>query len=125
VFNRSTRFVEHFRDFLAGSNACRAIDFGTPCALFTRFFVERSRDFVRPHFAARQSNERGGEMETHVADKMLVGAREAAAMLSICPKSLWNFTAPRGTIPSLTIGARRLYDPRDLREWIESQKGGA
>ncbi|MCX7428781.1 MAG: helix-turn-helix domain-containing protein [Planctomycetia bacterium] len=63
-------------------------------------------------------------METQVADKMLVGAPVAAAMLSICPKSLWNYTAPRGTIPSITIGTRRLYDPRDLREWIESRKGG-
>ncbi|MCX7428736.1 MAG: helix-turn-helix domain-containing protein [Planctomycetia bacterium] len=64
-------------------------------------------------------------MDTTLAEKMLVGTRGAAAMLSICPKSFWNCAAPRGTIPSITIGARRRYDARDLREWIDTQKGGA
>ena len=54
--------------------------------------------------------------------RLLVSAREAAEMLSICERSLRNYTAPRGTIPSLTIGTRRLYEVDTLRRWVESQK---
>ena len=55
--------------------------------------------------------------------KLLLSAREAAAALSICEKSLWNFTQPRGPIPSVKIGSRVLFSPSDLQNWIEGQKG--
>ena len=54
--------------------------------------------------------------------KMLLPADEAAESLSICPKTLWNHTEPRGTIPCVRIGTRVLYDPLDLRAWIDGQK---
>ena len=54
--------------------------------------------------------------------KLLMSGREAAAALSICEKSLWNHTVPRGTIPCVKIGARTLYDPRDLAAEIERRK---
>lgn len=54
--------------------------------------------------------------------KLLLAAREAAQSLSICPKTLWNHTVPRGTIPCVRIGTRVLYDPDDLRRWIAAQK---
>lgn len=56
--------------------------------------------------------------------KLLLSAREAAEALSICPKTPWSHTAPRGTIPAVRIGARVLYDPRDLTAWIDAQKQG-
>ena len=56
--------------------------------------------------------------------KLLLPAREAAAALAVCEKTLWNFTAPRGTIPSVKIGARVLYSPADLQAWIDKEKSG-
>ena len=58
------------------------------------------------------------------SSKLLLSAREAAEALSICGKTLWSHTAPRGTIPCLRIGARVLYDPHDLEAWIDAQKKG-
>lgn len=59
--------------------------------------------------------------------KLLLSQREAAAALSICQKTLYNFSHPRGPIPVLKIGSRPLYDPHDLKAWIAAQKakGGA
>ena len=54
-------------------------------------------------------------------EKLLFSAREAAKTLSICEKTLWNFTNPRGPIPSVKLGSRVLYSPRDLRNWIDNQ----
>lgn len=56
--------------------------------------------------------------------KLLLSAREAAGGLAICEKTLWTHTEPRGTIPCVRIGARVLYDPRDLAAWIDRQKKG-
>ncbi len=59
-------------------------------------------------------------------ERLLISAREAAAALSICEKSLWNFTIPRGSIPSTRIGSRVLYSTISLRKWASEQetKGG-
>ena len=56
--------------------------------------------------------------------KLLLLVREAAEALSVCPKSLWSHTEPRGTIPCVKIGVRVLYDPRDLAAWIDARKKG-
>ena len=53
--------------------------------------------------------------------KMLLSARAASKTLSICERSLWGVTK-RGEIPCIRIGRRVLYDPRDLRAWIDSKK---
>ena len=57
--------------------------------------------------------------------KLLVSVREAAAALSICEKSLWMMTTPRGPIPCVRLRRRVLYSVDDLRAWIDRQKGGA
>ncbi len=56
--------------------------------------------------------------------KMLLSAREAAEALSICEKSLWTRTQPRGDLPCVRIGTRVLYHIADLTAWIEAQKEG-
>ena len=56
--------------------------------------------------------------------RFLLAAREAAAALSVCPKTLWSITRPRGDLPCVRIGRRVLYDPADLRQWIDAQKRG-
>ena len=56
--------------------------------------------------------------------KLLFSAEEAAQALSICQKTLWSSTKPRGDVPCVRIGTRVLYDPADLRSWIFTKKGG-
>jgi len=53
---------------------------------------------------------------------LLLNTRETAATLSISPRKLWSLTN-RNDIPHVRIGRRVLYDPRDLRLWIDKQKG--
>lgn len=57
--------------------------------------------------------------------KMLLSAQQADESLSICEKTLWSNSEPRGTIPVVKIGRRTLYDPRDLQAWVETRKRGA
>lgn len=54
------------------------------------------------------------------APKLLLSAREAAAALCVCPKTLWSLTV-RGDLPCLRIGRRVLYSPAALNEWIAHQ----
>jgi hypothetical protein len=63
-------------------------------------------------------------VDTPAVPKLLLSARDAAKSLSICEKSLWSMTAPRGPIPCVRVGVRVLYDPRDLTAWIDQAKGG-
>lgn len=58
-----------------------------------------------------------------LADKnvLLLSAPDAAKALSIGLRKLWEVTN-RGDIPVVRIGRRVLYDPQDLRAWIEQQK---
>jgi uncharacterized protein YqjF (DUF2071 family) len=52
---------------------------------------------------------------------LLVDRHEAARLLSVCPGTIDNLRT-RGDLPSIKIGARRLYDMTDLRRYIDSQK---
>ena len=63
-------------------------------------------------------------MQTDVTDKLLLNVAEAAKALSVCPKTLWNKTEPRGSIPVMRIGTRTLYPVDGLRKWIASQSNG-
>ena len=56
--------------------------------------------------------------------KLLLAAQEAAEAMSICEKTLWSITEPRGDLPCVRIRRRVLYDPRDLEAWIDAQKEG-
>ena len=61
-------------------------------------------------------------MNESFEEKLLLSAREAAAALGVCEKTLWNYSRPRGDIPCLKLGARTLYTVDDLRAWISQQK---
>ena len=54
--------------------------------------------------------------------KLLLTAREAAAALSVCEKTLWSITEPRGDLPCVHVGRRVLYSVDDLRRWIDRKK---
>jgi excisionase family DNA binding protein len=54
---------------------------------------------------------------------LLVDALTAARLLGISPRLLWSLTR-KGEIRHVRIGRRVLYDPPDLRTWIDSRKVG-
>jgi len=55
---------------------------------------------------------------------LAVNAKQAAAMLGISPRTLWQLTNS-SRIPHIRLGRRILYRPDALRAWLErSEKGG-
>jgi hypothetical protein len=50
--------------------------------------------------------------------KLLLTAREAAAALSICGKTLFTMTAPRGPLRCIRIGKSVRYAVTDLQQFI-------
>jgi len=52
---------------------------------------------------------------------LLLNTKNAARALAISTRKLWELTNCR-EIPSVRIGRRVLYDPRDLQGWIEKMK---
>jgi hypothetical protein len=63
---------------------------------------------------ADSGNERAG--------RLLVDRLEAAFMLSVSPGTVDNLRI-RGELPSVKVASRRLYDPDDLRAYINARKG--
>ena len=57
---------------------------------------------------------------TETPAPLLVSTQAAAELLGISPKTLWSFTQPRGPVPCVRIGARVLYSPDRLREWLDA-----
>ena len=53
--------------------------------------------------------------------KGLLNAKQAAFLLGISERKLWEL-ANRGEIPRVEIDRRRLYDPKDVAEFIERMK---
>lgn len=56
-----------------------------------------------------------------LADTKLMNVRQVADQTGLCEKSVWNATAPRGTLPCVKLGARCLYRPEDVSAWIASR----
>jgi excisionase family DNA binding protein len=54
--------------------------------------------------------------------KLLLSTREAAKLLGISDRSLWNLTAPRGPVPAIRFGSIVRYSPDDLRAWIKQSR---
>ena len=54
-------------------------------------------------------------------DKLLITPREAAETLSVCEKTLWSLTAPRGPIRCVRLGRSVRYSVDALREFIAGQ----
>lgn len=52
---------------------------------------------------------------------MLVNRREAGRLLGVSPGTIDNLRL-RGELPSVKIGARRLFDVADLRRYVDEQK---
>ncbi|MFC1782009.1 helix-turn-helix domain-containing protein [Planctomycetota bacterium] len=59
--------------------------------------------------------------EEFVIEPLLLSAKDTAKALSISERTLWTYTK-NGEIPCVRLGDRVLYDPQDLRAWIELKK---
>ena len=59
--------------------------------------------------------------ENRTPEKLLLTPDEAAQQLSVCPKSLWSLTAPRGPIKCVRLGRSVRYSVDALREFIAQQ----
>ena len=51
----------------------------------------------------------------------LLSIRDVADQTGLCEKSVWNSTAPRGSLPCVKLGARILFRAEDVSAWIESR----
>jgi predicted DNA-binding transcriptional regulator AlpA len=59
------------------------------------------------------------------AHKLLLTPREAATALSVCEKTLWSLTAPRGDLPCVRLNRSVRYSVEALREWIADRQRAA
>lgn len=50
----------------------------------------------------------------------LLSAREAARQLSVCQKTLWSISHPKGALKTVRLGRRVLYPKAALQEWIRN-----
>jgi excisionase family DNA binding protein len=55
------------------------------------------------------------------AAPLLLTARQAAAALQVCEKTLWTLTRD-GKLPAVRIGRAVRYDVADVRRFIEAAK---
>lgn len=64
------------------------------------------------------------EHETVNGQPLLVTAHEAAQLLNVSEKTLWNHSAPRGLcIPVVRFGKTLRYSRAALEQWIAQQVG--
>lgn len=58
------------------------------------------------------------------ADVLLIAARDAARMLAVSERTLWDWTSPRGTLACVRRpgSGRVLYSVETLRAWIAAQE---
>jgi predicted DNA-binding transcriptional regulator AlpA len=57
-------------------------------------------------------------------ERLLLSAKEAASLLGMNRKTLWDHTAPRGAcIPSVRVGRFLRYSRTSLERWISEREG--
>jgi hypothetical protein len=54
-------------------------------------------------------------------DPILISARQAARALAMCEKRIVTMTKA-GDLPCIRNGRRILYDPDDLKAWVQRNK---
>ncbi|MBC7835118.1 MAG: helix-turn-helix domain-containing protein [Phycisphaerales bacterium] len=97
-----------------------------------RVFTEADLDHIGTELRRTSPGGRAGvpsnptpEHNSPQPHRLLIGGQEAAAMLSISPRSLWS-RMKAGDIPHTRIGSRVLYSVESLTRWVEDRsKGGA
>lgn len=61
-------------------------------------------------------------LSSSVSDRLLLTPRDAAETLSVCEKTLWSLTHPRGPIRCVRLGRSVRYSVDALREFIAGQQ---
>ncbi len=62
------------------------------------------------------------EIEVGELPPLLLTGAEAAKLMRVSRKTLWEHTAPRGSIRAIKFGSRFLrYSPAELQRWIEAR----
>ncbi|HEY4311749.1 MAG TPA: helix-turn-helix domain-containing protein [Pirellulales bacterium] len=54
--------------------------------------------------------------------KLLLTADEAAESLSVCRKTLYSMTVPRGPLPCVKVGRAVRYSVASIEAWIRGQE---
>ncbi len=54
-------------------------------------------------------------------EPLLLSPRDAARALSVCERTLYGLTVPRGDIPVIKVGGVVRYSVSDLREWARKK----
>jgi predicted DNA-binding transcriptional regulator AlpA len=66
-------------------------------------------------------------MEVHTGQKLALRPREAAEMLGISERTLFAYSAPRGSIPCIRFGSGKRksvrYPMAELEAWLRRQTG--
>ncbi|BBO33645.1 helix-turn-helix domain-containing protein [Lacipirellula parvula] len=57
--------------------------------------------------------------------QLLTTPREAAELLRISEKALWNLTVPRGDLQCVRLGRSVRYSLATLRKYVEQQQNAA
>lgn len=70
------------------------------------------------HTGAQTSG--GTDISAPLPPSLLVGAKQAAKLLGISPRLLWDLTDTR-ELTCIRIGRRVLYPLSALENWVESQ----
>ena len=60
-------------------------------------------------------------MESTSDKPLLITSEQAARLLTISKRKLWELTNAR-KVPCVRFGRAVRYDAKDLREWLETQK---
>jgi excisionase family DNA binding protein len=55
--------------------------------------------------------------------KPLIDSKEAAVLLGICTRKLWELTN-RGEVPHVRIGRSVRFDPAALEKWVQAHTSG-
>jgi excisionase family DNA binding protein len=55
-------------------------------------------------------------------DSLLVDSHEAASLLGLSKRTLWNITVPRGTLPCVRIRKAVRFDRHDLLAFVKANK---
>lgn len=68
--------------------------------------------------APQPASTRGGKSNLQEHTALLVSAAQAAEMLAIAPRTLWQYTR-WNAIPCVRVGRRVLYRPSELIAWLD------
>jgi hypothetical protein len=54
--------------------------------------------------------------------QLLWDVHRTAKEMSLCEKTLWKITQPRGDLPCVRVFSRVFYSSETIREWIKKQE---